>query len=108
MYTPDLAYNCLGSTVYRKPTRTDYYLNFQSHHPLHIKGDLVRCLHDRAKDIATSQDTLTQEECHITTVLRKNGYPADFIYSSSQPHPTQDLVHREAEQETVTQRDRLL
>ena len=38
----------MGVTVYRKPTHTDRYLDFQSHHPPHVKRDLVRCLYDRA------------------------------------------------------------
>ena len=34
----------LGVTVYRKPTHTDHYLDFQFHHPYHVKRGLVRCL----------------------------------------------------------------
>ena len=41
----------LDITVYRKPTDTDRYLSFQSHHPVHAKRGLVRCLHDRARNI---------------------------------------------------------
>ncbi len=34
----------LTSTVYRKPTHTDKYLNFRSHHPDHVKRGIVRML----------------------------------------------------------------
>ena len=32
----------LGFSVYRKPTHTDRYLNFNSHHPKHVKQGLVK------------------------------------------------------------------
>ena len=48
----------LDVTVYRKPTHTDRYLNFRSHHPIHIRRGLVRCLYDRARKVTTSPDSL--------------------------------------------------
>ena len=70
--------------VYRKPTYTDQYLDFQSHHPSHVKRGLVRCLYDRARSITTRQDNL-KEECHPAKLLKQNGYPNAFIRSSSVP-----------------------
>ena len=43
----------LDVTVYRKPTHTDRYLHFSSHHPTHVKKGLVRCLYDRARNITS-------------------------------------------------------
>ena len=88
----------LSVTVYRKPMPTARYLDFQSHHPHHIKRGLVRCLYDRAKNNTNSQDNLVQEEHHITTVLKQNGYPNAFIHSSTWPQPTRDAEDREVEQ----------
>ncbi len=34
----------LTSTVYRKPTHTDSYLHFKSHHPNLVKRGVVKCL----------------------------------------------------------------
>ena len=75
----------LDVTVYRKPTHMDRYLDFRSHHPSHVKIGLVRCLYDRARSITTRQENLQKEECHLTEVLRQNGYPSNFIRSSSIP-----------------------
>ncbi len=37
----------LTSTVDRKPTHTNRYLHFKSHHPNHVKRRIVRCLYQR-------------------------------------------------------------
>ena len=75
----------LDVTVYRKPTHTDRYLDFRSHHPSHVKRGLVRCLYDRARSITTRQDNLQKEECQLTKVLKQNGYSSPFICSSPLP-----------------------
>ena len=75
----------LDITVYRKPTHTDRYLDFQSHHPPHVKRGLVRCLHDRARAIVSNQDKLQKEEHHLSKVLRSSGYPGAFIHSAARP-----------------------
>ena len=41
------------SSVYRKPTFTGQYLNFNSHHPYTVKKGIVRCLQHRAKTLVT-------------------------------------------------------
>ena len=75
----------LDVTVYRKPTHTDRYLDFRSHHPPHVKRGLVRCLFDRARSVTSTQDNLQKEECHLAKVLKQNGYPGAFIRSSRHP-----------------------
>ena len=44
--------------VYRKPTHTDWYLHFEFHHPTHMKRGVVRCLHDRARRITNTLDSI--------------------------------------------------
>ena len=66
----------LDVSIYRKPTHTDRYLHFESHHPTHVKRGMVRCLHDRAREITSTQDNLQKEVDHLARVLKQNGYPA--------------------------------
>ena len=69
--------------VYRKPTHTDRYLHFGSHHPRHVKRGLVRCLFDRASAVTLDRKNLGKERKHLRTVLRTNGYPGKFISSAT-------------------------
>ena len=48
--------------IYRKPTHTDQYLNYKSHHPLHQKMGVIRTLFDRKDRIVTEDDDKLQEE----------------------------------------------
>ena len=41
------------TTVYRKPTHTDQYLAYDSHHPQSVKRGIVKCLYDRAKHLTS-------------------------------------------------------
>ena len=61
----------LDVSVYRKPTHTDRYLHFESHHPTHVKRGVVRCLHDRARRIISTQDNLQKEVDHLVRVLKQ-------------------------------------
>ena len=91
----------LDVSIYRKPTHTDQYLHFESHHPTHVKRGVVRCLHDRAREIISTQDNLQKEVDHLARVLKQNGYPANFIRDASTPpmQETADTSGRDEEQE---------
>ena len=72
---------CSGDvSVYRKPTYTNH---FESHHLTHVKRGVVRCLHDRARGIISTQDNLQKEVDHLARILKLNGYPANFIRNAS-------------------------
>ena len=70
----------LDVTVYRKPTHTDHYLNFQSHHSNYVKRGLVRCLHNRA---GTSLAHRTISHRRSTTSPRSWGRTAIPMPSSA-------------------------
>ena len=45
----------LTTSVYRKPTYTDQYLAYDSHHPQSVKRGIVKCLYERAKRLVTKR-----------------------------------------------------
>ena len=73
----------LSFSVYRKPTHTDRYLHFSSHHPMHVKRGLVKCLFNRAKEVTSGPTDLSSEHTHIANALVNNGYPKNFVRSCS-------------------------
>ena len=67
----------LNTTVYRKPTHTDMYLRWDSHHPISSKYSMVGTLHHTAKTICSSPYMLQkeEEEEHLSRVLTRCNYP---------------------------------
>ena len=64
-----------STTVYRKPTHTDFYLQWDSHHTIARKYSVVNTLHDRARAVCSNPQLLQNEE-HLQQVLIENKYPA--------------------------------
>ena len=75
----------MDTTVYGKPTHTNKYLDFYSHHPLAHKIAVLRTLYSKAQALTSSAVTRTQEQHTISRALAQNGYPATFIHRHSQP-----------------------
>ena len=65
--------------VYRKPTHTDQYPSFTSHHSTRSKQSVITALFNRAEKVITNNTELKQEQQHITKVLQSNGYNKQFI-----------------------------
>ena len=53
---------------------------------MHVKRSLVKCLHDRAKGVTTSQSNLVVEQLHLAKVLRQNGHPPPSYGRQPLPH----------------------
>ena len=71
--------NQIITSVYRKPTHTDRYLDFNSNHPKSAKCAVVRTLSNRAKDVCSSPELLAEEMDHLCKALKYNNYPKWMI-----------------------------
>ena len=65
----------LSTSVYRKPTHTDLYLQWGSHHPLSSKYSVNGTLQHRAHNISSNTQLLQKEEEHLHQALKKCQYP---------------------------------
>ena len=83
----------ISTTVFRKATHMDRYLDFMSHHPLAHKIAVVKTLHSRAGAICSDVTAKDQETRHIRQALISNGYPKGVIQHHATPackRPTDD------------------
>ena len=70
-----LADNSLSFKVYQKPTHTDQYLQWESHHSLSTKYSVIGTLTHRAKVVCTDPDSLQSEINHVRRALGRCNYP---------------------------------
>ena len=59
------------TSVFRKKTHTDRYLDFNSHHPAKMLRRVVQCLRVRAEKACDEG----KSDSHLRQVFRANGYP---------------------------------
>ena len=71
--------NKIITSVYRKHTHMDRYLDFNSNQPKSAKRVVVRTLTDRAKNVCSSPELLAEEMDHLGEVLKYNNYPKWMI-----------------------------
>ena len=65
--------------VYRKPTHTDRYLDFSSHHEIKHKVSAASTLLFRAANLPSTHEGKLRETSHVTEALTANGYPSTVI-----------------------------
>ena len=65
----------LSITVYRKPTHTDQYLQWDSHHHLSAKFSVIQTLSHRASTMCSNPELLQKEKEHLRKALTKCKYP---------------------------------
>ena len=87
--------NKIITSVYRKPTHTDRYLDFNSNHPKSAKHAVVTALTDRAKNVCSSPELLAEEMDHLGKVLKYNNYPQWMIDQHSRNSPQDKLIDQE-------------
>ena len=78
LITPQ-ADNSLSITVYHKPTHTDQYLQWDSHHSLSAKCSVIGTLTHRAKIVCTTPELLQKELTHLRNAMGKCNYPSRAI-----------------------------
>ena len=66
----------LKTTIYRKPTHTDLYLQWDSNHTVSSKYSVVGSLQHRANTICSNPELLRQEEEHLKQALTRCKYLA--------------------------------
>ena len=75
------------TSVYRKPTHTDQYLDFASHHPLRHKAAVVKTLFSRANVISSCAVKFHEEHTRIVHAVRVNNYPEAFVSHARSRRP---------------------
>ena len=65
----------LSITVYWKPTHTDQYLQWDSHHHCSSTFSVIHTLSHRAKTVCSKPELLQQEKDHLRKALTKCKYP---------------------------------
>ena len=72
--------NKIETTVYRKPTNTDIYINWNEHAPIEWKKSTLKTLIRRAKSVCSTEKLLQDEIKHLKDVFcNLNNYPKQFV-----------------------------
>ena len=82
--------------VHRKPTHTDLYLQWDSHHNLTAKYSVISTLTHRVRIICYTPQLLTSELQHLEKVLRQYKYPKWAINKvlQKQQHQQKDTTNK--------------
>ena len=67
--------NTLVTSVYRKPTHTDLYLQWDSHYHLSAKFSVINTLRHRARTVFSNNQLPKEEEDHLNRTLSSCKYP---------------------------------
>ncbi|XP_072019918.1 uncharacterized protein [Amphiura filiformis] len=78
----------LRISVYRKPTHTNQYLNFNSHQPLEHKWSVIRTLFHRADFMVTDPLDREKEISHVQSALQNCGYERWTFHKARKPKTT--------------------
>ena len=65
----------LSITVHRKPTQTDYYLQWDSHHHLSARFSAIHTLSHRTQTVCSNPEFLHKEKAHLRNALTQCKYP---------------------------------
>ena len=77
----------LNTPVFRKPTHTDLYLQWNSHHTISSKYSVAGTMYHRAKTVCSNSQLLQKEEDHLCQALKKCKYPTWAIQQGKTEKP---------------------
>ena len=80
--------NSIESTVHRKPTHTERYIDYDSNHLISAKLSVIHTLTHRAKQVCSTCEFLAKEMDHLHKVLQDNHYPTHFFQQSKPQQKT--------------------
>ena len=92
----------ITTSVYRKPTHTDKYLDYNSHHHQQHKRSVATTLLNRSNTIPTTEEEKLHETRHVLDTLQINNYPVCFLtdcLKSVQQKHTQQQQHLQQQQQ---------
>lgn len=69
----------INTSIYRKDTSTDRYLDYTSSHCSSVKWGLVSCLGKRAMRICRKNEDRVEELKYLEDVFKRNGYPVKTV-----------------------------
>ena len=70
--------NSIESTVHKKATHTDGYLDYNSNYLISAKLSVIHTLIHRAKQVCSTPEFLAKEMDHLHNILQDNHYPTQF------------------------------
>ena len=76
----------LSTSVYHKPTHTDTYILFHSHHHQRTTTGVLRCMRDRALQICSNTEK-KPELRRLNEVFQANGFPVNLVRKTLTSHP---------------------
>ena len=78
------------TTIYRKATHTDQYLDFKSNHHIKQKIGIIGTFQHRIKKLITEDEDKKQETRHVRKALKRCGHPNWSLYRKKDKKKDQD------------------
>ena len=76
----------LHTNIHKKPTHTNRYLQYNSHHPLQHKLSVPKTLYDRNDKLITNKHDKKKENKQIYHTLKLNGFPKKLAERHTHTH----------------------